>query len=86
MSDASDAEVYQSGRRSTVRVSYSVDIVVEDVLMPISADEGDAADFELFLRGVWDDVPGDRDVLNTEVIEEEPVYEDEVPFEEVPDV
>lgn len=78
--------VPQTGRRATVRVHYTVETVVEDVVMPIDCDEGAAADLRLFAEGAWDDAPGERDVVHAEVLDEEPVYQDEVDWEEVPDV
>jgi hypothetical protein len=72
----------QTGRRATIRVCYTVEVVASDVLMPIDCDEGMAADLHLFATGAWDDAPGERDLVHAEVLDEEPVYQDEFDWEE----
>lgn len=65
----------QVGKRATVRVSIVMDYYV-DIEMPPQGDPGEQADFELFLRGDYDDY-AEKQVANAEIVEEEPVYEDE---------
>lgn len=65
----------QVGKRATVRVSIVMDYYV-NIEMPPQGDPGEQADFELFARGDYEDY-AEKEVLNTEIIEEEPVYEDE---------
>ena len=79
-SDDTDRQPMQVGTRAKVRVSIVMDYYV-DIEMPPNGDPGEQADFELFVRGDWDDYV-EKEVLNTEIIEEEPVYEDEYDNEE----
>lgn len=65
----------QVGTRATVKVSIVMDYYV-DVEMPPDGDPGDHADFELFAHQDYDEYV-EKNVLNAEILEEEPVYEDE---------
>lgn len=65
----------QVGKRATVKVSIVMDYYV-DIEMPVEGDAGEQADFELFARGDYDDYV-EKEVLNADILEEEPVYEDE---------
>lgn len=63
------------GSRKTVRVSIVMDYTVE-VEVPPQADLGDHADHELFLADRWDDYD-EKDVLNVDVLDDEPLWEDD---------
>jgi len=63
------------GSRKTLRVSIVMDYTVE-IEVPPEADLGDHADHELFLTGRWDDYD-EKDVLNVDVLDEEPLWEDD---------
>jgi len=71
----SDDDPMMVGRRQTVRVSIVMDYYV-DVETPPDGDPGDQADFELFARGAYDDY-AEKEVLNAEVVDEEPLWEDD---------
>jgi len=73
-------EAMQVGTRATVRVSIVMDYYV-DIEMPPDGNPGEQADFELFAHQDYDDY-AEKEVLNTEILEEEPIYEDEYDSEE----
>ena len=74
MTDGTDRPM-QVGTRAKVSVSIVMTYYV-DVEMPPDGDPGEQADFELFARQDYDDYV-EKDVLNAEILEQEPVYEDE---------
>lgn len=78
--DSSPLGPMQVGTRATVKVSFCVEYVVE-IEMPPDGDPGRHADLELFLTGDWDDYV-EKDVLHTEILDSEPVYEDEYESED----
>lgn len=63
------------GSRKTVRVSIVMDYTVE-IDVPPQADLGDHADHELFVTDRWDDY-GEKTVLNVDVLDEKPLWEDD---------
>ena len=65
----------QIGKKATVRVSMVMEYTVE-VEMPVDGDPGEQADFELFAFDRFDDY-GKKDIVHSEILDEEPIYEDE---------
>lgn len=80
MTDQSESAVskgpMQVGKKATVRVSYTVDEIVE-VEMPVDGDPGEQAMFELWVQERLPDDPFERTLIHAEIEDEEPVYEDE---------
>lgn len=72
----------QIGKKATVKVSIMMEYHV-DVEMPVDGDPGEQADFELFCREDYDDYD-EKDVVHAEIVEEEPLYEDERDEDEWP--
>jgi len=75
-------EPMQIGKKATVQVSMVMEYTVE-VEMLVDADPGEQADFELFALDRFDDYD-EKDVVHSEVLEEEPIYEDERDEEDWP--
>jgi hypothetical protein len=75
-------DAMQIGKTATVRVSVLMEYTVE-VEMPVDGDVGKHADLELFLTGSYDEY-SEKDVVNTDIVEEEPIWEDERPEYEWP--
>lgn len=75
-------EPMQIGKKATVRVSMVMQYTVE-VEMPVDGDPGEQADFELFALDRFDDYD-EKDIVHSEILEEEPLYEDERDKEEWP--
>lgn len=73
----------QIGKKATVKVSLVMEYTV-DVEMPVDGDPGEQADFELFALERYDDYD-EKVVLNSEILEEELLYEDERDEEDWPD-
>lgn len=74
-------DAMQVGKRASGKVSIMMEFHVDDIEMPVDGDFGEQADFDLFAREAYDDYT-EKDVLNAEIVEEEPVYEDEYDREE----
>jgi len=72
-------EAMQVGKRATVRVSILMEYTVE-VQMPVDGNAGEQADLELFAYDDYDDY-SEKDVVNAEIVEEEPLWETD--FEDV---
>lgn len=75
-------EPMQIGKKATVRVSMVMEYTVE-VEMPVDGDPGEQADFELFALDRFDDYD-EKDVVHSEVLEQEPLYEDKRDEEDWP--
>jgi len=73
--DTDRVEPMKVGSRKTVRVSIVMDYTVE-IDVPPNADLGEQADHELWLTQRWDDYD-EKTVLNTEVLDDEPLWEDD---------
>lgn len=72
----------QIGKKATVQVSMVMEYTVE-VEMPVDGDPGEQADFELFALERFDDYD-EKDIVHSEILEEEPIYEDERDEEDWP--
>lgn len=72
----------QIGKKATVRVAIVHEYTV-DVEMPVDGDPGEQADFELFAHRDYDDYD-EAEVINAEVLDEEPIWEDERDEEDWP--
>lgn len=81
MSDTEQDAPHFVGSKKTVKVGILMEYTVE-VEVPPNADLGEQADHELFVRNQWDDYD-EKDVLNTRILDEEPLFEDD--FESMED-
>lgn len=72
----------QIGKKATVKVSLLMEYHV-DVEMPVDGDPGEQADFELFAFDRYSDYD-EKEVVNAEIVSEEPIFEDERTEEEWP--
>lgn len=77
-----DEKPMQIGKKATVRVNIVMEYHAE-VEMPVNGDPGEQADFELWLSERYGDYD-EKEVLNAEVVEEEPIWEDQRDEEEWP--
>lgn len=76
MTDESGSQVSRLvGKQATVKIAMVMEYHV-DVEMPPDGDPAEQANHELFLREAFDDYD-EKDLLHAEIMEEEPVYEDE---------
>lgn len=72
----------QIGKKATVRVAMVMEYTVE-VEMPVDGDPGEQADFELFAFDRFGDYD-EKDIVHSEILEEEPIHEDERDEEDWP--
>lgn len=72
----------QIGKKATVQVSMLMEYTVE-VEMPVDGDAGEQAAFEVWLQQRHDDYD-EKDVMHAEIVEEEPMWEDECDEEDWP--
>jgi len=72
----------QIGKRATVKVAFVMEYTV-DVEMPVDGDPGEQADFELFALERFDDYD-EKDIVHSEILEQEPIHEDELDQEDWP--
>lgn len=63
------------GKKATVKVAVLMEYTV-DVEMPPSADAGEHADLELWARRQYDEYD-EKDVIHSEVLDEEPIWSNE---------
>ena len=65
----------QIGKKATGKVAFVMESTV-DVEMPVDGDPGEQADFELWALERFDDYD-EKDIVHSEILDEEPIYEDE---------